>query len=392
MKICIINSVFGQGSTGHIVAQLAKGFIDAGHQCHIIYSRNNTVDNETIHRFYDRFGFYHHVFNALVFDKHGLYSIKQTKAILDLLDKIKPDVVNIHNLHGFYINYPRLFEYLRKHKITIIYTLHDCWSFTGFCSHFTRFGCQEWKTGCSHCRYRDIYPYRILSNSRHNFVLKQQCYNDQMIHLVVPSQWLASMVKQSMWLDTPVSVISNDIDTAIFNTDASADDFDRSRYHLENKKIVLAVASIWTNAKGQHDLVSLAKSLPNTYQLVMIGKAKKHCESIRYIEHANAHQLAQWYRHAFCFVNCSYEDTYPTVNREALACGCPVITYDTGGCKELTNSVHNLVNVGDVEMMAKMICDNRFDRVVTPYEPSNMIQHYLELIDQMGRKAGIANG
>ena len=383
MRIVIINSVYQYGSTGSIVAKLADGFIRAGHQCHVIYSRNDAPESETEHRVYSKLGFYHHVIAGLVFDRHGLYSKTNTQKILQLLATIKPDVVNLHNLHGFYINYPMLFDYLRQHEVPILYTLHDCWSFTGYCSHFTRNGCNQWKTGCQHCTVRDVYPYRLLSNSESNYQLKQSCYQNQKIHLVVPSNWLKSIVAQSMWQDTPVSVIPTEIDTTIFNRDPVDEDFDLAELHLEGYKIVLSVASIWTKAKGEEDLGRLAQLLNDPYRIVMIGKTKNRLPRITYIDHCDAKALSNWYRKAVCFVNCSYEDTFPTVNREALACGCPVITYDTGGCSELCNSPLNVVEPGNIEKIADMIENDTYEHEVSQLNQVDMVATYLQCLNEL---------
>ena len=380
MRIVIINSVYQYGSTGTIISNLAKGFCAYGHECHVIYSRNSTVDDSTIHRFYSPLGFYNHVITGVLLDRHGLYSKANTRKILKKLDEIKPDVVNLHNLHGFYIHYPKLFQYLAQHHIPILYTLHDCWSFTGYCSHFTRSGCMQWQNGCHHCAVRNVYPYRIFSNSERNYLTKQYCYRDQNIHLVVPSNWLKDIVMQSMWKHTPVSVIPTQINTDIFNVDQSKDDLDLSKFQLDGYKIVLSVASRWTQAKGEDDLVHLAQLLSNEYRVVMIGQTRRKMKGITYIDHCDPHGLAQWYRTAYCFVNCSYEDTFPTVNREALACGCSVITYDTGGCKELCNAVENVVKPGDVETIANMITNDRFVHVVKPYVQTDMVQAYLDCL------------
>ena len=380
MRIVIINSVYQYGSTGTIVSNLSKGLADNGHECHVIYSRNNTINGPTIHRYYSPLGFYTHVLAGVVLDRHGLYSKSNTRKILNKLDEIKPDVVNLHNLHGFYINYPMLFQYLQHHHIPILYTLHDCWSFTGYCSHFTRNGCMQWKNGCKHCSVRNVYPYRLFSNSERNYLTKQYCYHNQKIHLVVPSNWLKEIVSQSMWKNTPISVIPTQINTEIFNPDDSGDDLNLSRLQLSEYKIILSVASIWTKAKGEADLWRLAQILSDKYRVVMIGKTKKKMLGITYIDHCDPHELAQWYRVAHCFVNCSYEDTFPTVNREALACGCPVITYDTGGCKELCNATENVVKPGDVKAMAQLIQHNRFIHMVKPYSQNNMVQSYLECL------------
>lgn len=383
MRIVIINSVYQYGSTGNIVAKLMDGFTQAGHQCHVIYSRNEGIENETVHRVYSTMGFYHHVISSLVFDRHGLYSKQNTRKVLDLLDSIKPDVVNLHNLHGFYINYPMLFDYLRQHQIPILYTLHDCWSFTGYCSHSTRSGCEQWKSGCAHCTVRDVYPYRLLSNSKRNFGLKQSCYKNQKIHLVVPSNWLKSIVAQSMWQDTPVSVIPTQIDTSIFNRDPIDTNFDIAEYNLKGSKIILSVASIWTKAKGEDDLAQLAELLDESYRIVMIGKTMHKLPKITYVDHCDARTLSNWYRYADCFVNCSYEDTFPTVNREALSCGCPVITYDTGGCGELCNSQLNVVEPGNIEKIAHLIQTDSYEHDVPELKQVDMVASYLNCLNHL---------
>lgn len=341
MRILIINSVCGIGSTGRICADLAQQFEKDGHEVKIAYGRSGYVP-EKFKKYAVRIGTDFdvklHALRTRLFDTHGFGSKSATKKFLKWADEFNPDLVWLHNIHGYYINIEMLFDWLKSRPQTQVkWTLHDCWAFTGHCSYFTMANCNKWQTQCSNCPQIKTYPSSLYDNSKNNFERKKAAFTGvKNMTLITPSKWLADLAKQSFLKEYPVEVIYNTIDKNIFKPTPS--DF-RKKYNLENKKIILGVASVWEERKGLKDFLKLAQVLDEKYVIVLVGVSDKqiktlpkNCIGIK--RTSSPQELAQIYTAADVFFNPTYEDNYPTVNLEAQACGCPVITYDTGGCRE----------------------------------------------------------
>lgn len=298
---------------------------------------------------------------------HGCFSRLATWAFLRKLPAA-PDVIHLHNLHGWYLNLPMLFRYIKKNRIPVVWTLHDCWSFTGHCPHFTMAKCEKWKTGCHHCpQYRE-YPECLYDHSKMMYGFKKEWFTGvEDLTIVTPSQWLADLVKESFLKEYPVKVIHNGIDLNVFKP--TAGDF-RERYGIpESKKILLGVAFGWGVRKGLDVFVELAKRLdPEQYQIVLVGTDDRTDaqlpENIISIHRTNNQQeLAQIYTAADLFVNPTREENYPTVNMESIACGTPALTFRTGGSPEiLTEDTGCVVDCDDIDGMEReirRICEER---------------------------------
>lgn len=359
MKYLFINSVVGIGSTGRIVADKCREFQAQGHQCVIAYGRvaANCDGIETV-RIGTRLDYRWHGVLTRLFDLHGFGSKWATKKFLQWVKEYDPDVIWLHNIHGYYINIELLFDYLKTCGKTIYWTLHDCWAFTGHCSYFTAVKCEQWKSHCSYCSQLRRYPKCCaMGNVGRNFERKKATFTGvPNLKLIVPSHWLEELVKQSFLQEYPVEVVYNKIDTSVFKPTPS--DF-RERYGLQEKKIVLGVASVWEERKGLNDFIKLAQILDDSYVIVLVGLAEKQIKQmpkrILGIRRTNSPQeLAAIYTAADVFVNPTYEDNYPTVNLEAQACGTQVISYDAGGCEE---TIYNgrTINVGDVHALFSIL-------------------------------------
>lgn len=271
------------------------------------------------------------------------------------------DLIHLHNLHGTYINLPMLFKYIKKKQIPVVWTLHDCWAFTGRCPYFVMSKCDKWKCGCFNCPYPPkSYPPSFLDSTKLMWKLKKKWFTGiENCTIVTPSQWLANLVKQSYLKDYPVRVINNGVDLSIFKPTES--DF-RKRYNLLNKKIVLGVAFGWGRRKGLDVFIELAKKLPDSFQIVLVGTddvvdslLPSNVISIHRTQ--NQHELAEIYSAADVFVNPTREENYPTVNMEALACGTPVITFKTGGSPEIPdNSCGAVINCDELNSTIDVIC------------------------------------
>lgn len=402
MKYLFINVVAGIGSTGRIAAEKCRELQAQGHECVLAYGRaENGCEGIRTHRIGTDRDIKLHGLMTRTLDLNGFCSTKATKEFVQWIREYDPDVIWLHNIHGYYLNVEVLFDYLKSCGKPIKWTLHDCWSFTGHCAYFSAVDCEQWKTGCRKCPQLGTYPAcKGISNVARNYARKKAAFTGVPdMQLITPSKWLADLVKQSYLREYPVEVVYNTIDKAIFKPTPS--NF-REKYGLTDKTIVLGVANLWEERKGLKDFYALAKMLDSSYAIVLVGLNEKQIReltknipgltlresgqgvsvcnpvreperTLRKIDHiltdtvvpqnvqavyevltgnkgTKAHdmqcsilciprtgspqELAAVYTAADVFVNLTYEENYPTVNLEARACGTPVITYDTGGCRE----------------------------------------------------------
>lgn len=363
MKVLFINSHCGAGSTGKICTELAEKFEADGNEVKIAYGRYAYVP-EQYKKYAVRIGSDLEVkinaFLTRITDKEGLYSKNSTKKFLKWAEEFNPDVLWIHNLHSYFLNYEMLFEWIKKRpQMQVKWTLHDCWPFTGHCAHFTVAKCYKWQTECKNCLQKTSYPASfIFSNCNDNFNKKKQAFTGvKNMTIITPSKWLANLVKESFLKEYFVEVIHNTIDTNVFKPTPS--NF-RERYGLENKKIILGVSGVWNERKGFNDFIELSKMLDKNYRIVLVGlndkQLKEIPENIIGIKHTNGQkELAEIYTAADVFVSLSYEENYPTVHLEARACGTPVITYDAGGSSEAGGEDAKVADVGDLKTAFKLI-------------------------------------
>ena len=359
MKILQINSCYGCLSTGKIVKDLENIIIKNGGECKCVFGRSGKV-SENSYKFNSKTDIYIHAAVSRITDKSGMYSRNATKKMIDFIKEYSPDIIHLHNIHGYYLNIEMLFNFLKKYNRPVVWTLHDCWAFTGHCAYFDYAGCSKWKTGCFDCQNKCQYPSAILAdNSKRNYFTKKSLFTGlQNAVVVTPSQWLCDIVKQSFLKNYPIEVIPNGIDTNVFKPTYGSI---KERYKLNDKKIVLGVAGTWDYRKGLDDFISLSGLLPDNYRIVLIGlsdeQIKKLPDRIIGIKRtSNAAELAEWYTAATVFVNPTYEDNYPTVNLEAQCCGTYVISYDTGGCGEtIADGCGVVVRRGNIDELSKAI-------------------------------------
>ena len=352
MKVLFINSVCGILSTGRICADLAEGFRTQGHQVKIGYGRGSLPERcrEYGVKIGSDLGVRLSGVHTRLTDRHGFANRRATAKFLRWAEEFDPDLLWLHNLHGYYIDVEQLFQWIKSRpQMQVKWTLHDCWTFTGHCAHFTYARCDRWKTGCHHCPERKQYPAALRDNSRRNYLAKAETFTGVAnMTLITPSRWLADLTRESFLREYPVEVCHNTIDETVFRpTDGAF----RVQHGLEGKRLVLAVASAWGERKGLPDLIRLSEMLPENYAVVVVGLTPKQKESlpspmVGITRTHNATELAHIYTTCDVFVNPTYEDTYPTVNLEAKACGTPVITYRTGGSVESVPE-ENVVEVGD---------------------------------------------
>ena len=354
MKILQINSVCGIRSTGRICTDLADVLEQNGHECKIAYGRETVPEKYRKYavRIGSDFDVNLHALQSRIFDNAGFGSRRATEKFIEWVKEYDPDVIHLHNIHGYYINIEVLFNYLAKADKPVVWTLHDCWTFTGHCAHYSYVKCDKWKMGCYNCPQKKSYPSSMLLDaSKKNWLKKKALFTSvRKMTLVTPSKWLANEVKQSFLGDYPVKVIPNGIDLNVFKPTPS--DF-REKNGLVGKKIILGVASTWGPRKGLNDFVELSKILDDNYKIVLVGLSEKQKKElpdniIKITRTNNVRELAEIYTAADILFNPTYEDTYPTVNLEAQACGTPVVTYRTGGSIESVPE-ENVVEQGDLK-------------------------------------------
>lgn len=364
MNIVQMNATYNVGSTGKIMSDLndvvcrtgSNGFMVSG------YYHKSNIDNLycTSHN-NPLWEIKKNLLISRITGTMGYRYLDRTESAIHWIDEKNPDIIHLHNIHGNWIHLETLFNYIKKRKIPVVWTLHDCWAFTGRCSHFELCGCNKWKSQCYNCVNTKVYPITyFFDKSKKMFLDKKKWFSGiENMTIVTPSKWLADYVKQSFLGDYPIEVIHNGIDINMFSPSEN-----KSKYCncVGNKKIILGVASSWSQTKGLFDFLKLDSLIKHDqYQIVMVGLNEKQLrllpKSIIGISRTNNQkELVDLYSDAFVFVNPTYQDNFPTTNLEALSCGTPVITYNTGGCPEaVTQQVGAVIKKGDVEGILKAI-------------------------------------
>lgn len=383
MKVFEINTGFISGGPPRVMNGVCDALINRGDDCMVAASRGEMRKDIKSVRVGGKYSPYVNALSARLFDNVGFTAERATKKLIKEIKAYDPDVMHLHNLHGYYLDIEVLFDYLKSADKKVIWTLHDCWAFTGHCAHFDYANCYKWETGgCENCPQKKEYPKSIfLSRSKNNFARKKRAFTGvKDLTIVTPSNWLKNLVKRSFLKDYKVVTIYNGIDLDKFKPIKSDV---LKRYGLENKKILLGVANVWTEKKGFKDFIKLAEVLPDDYKIVLIGVTKKQIKTLPanilgLQRTGSIQELCEWYTAADKFINLTYEDTYPTVNLEAQACGTPVITYKTGGSVESVPS-ENVVPQGDFTAVLSLIGKNL--KVAEKIDTVNdMLSGYLNLL------------
>ncbi len=355
-----INVVVNWGSTGHIAEDIGRMVLLKGWKSCIAFGRNERPSQSQLIKVGTKWDMVCHGLQTRLLDRQGLASARATRELLKQMDAIKPDIVHLHVIHGYYLNYPLLFCYLRRQKIPVVWTMHDCWSFTGHCAYYTAEKCNRWQTGCHHCPQLEAYPRSLWADrSMKNWQEKREAFASlERLTLVPVSNWLAGELGKSFLGGKPIVCIHNGVDTDVFRIKESDV---KQRLGIAGKKMLLGVASVWDKRKGLDDFCRLSEVLPPEYALVLVGLSKKQIESlpesvIGLSRTENVQQLVELYSAADVFLNPTWEDNFPTTNLEALACGTPVITYRTGGSVEvITSDTGYIVEPGDMDGLLEKI-------------------------------------
>lgn len=368
MLVCQINTVAGTGSVGRIAVSLYGACVEHGMEAVVVYGRGHAPEGVGAWKMSGLMDFTCHVLRNFFLGESGFGSVKTTADLLMWLDEVRPDVIQLHNIHGFYINIELLFGWLKKSGIPVVWTLHDCWAFTGHCAYFDYVDCDQWKAGCQSCgQHRSAYPYAIFKdNARVGYRRKKEAFTGVPgLTLVTPSHWLAEKVGASFLREYPVEVIPNGVDLSVFKPGGS------QRERGNSGMLVLGVANIWEKRKGLSYFVRLAGVLPENCHILLVGMGRrqrlalkaKECRGIlprgkvTMLGRTNSRgELARIYSEADVYVNTTLEDNFPTTNLEALACGTPVVTFDTGGSPEsLDANTGFTVQKGNLEKLAEAV-------------------------------------
>lgn len=355
MKIVQINTSCGRGSTGKICLDISQILTRENIENYILYS-NQSNGYELGIKCSDDIYIKAQALKSRVLGNYGFNSNRATKKIIIELERIQPDIVHIHNIHGHDCNLEMLFGYFKKKKIKLVWTFHDCWAFTGYCTYFDMVKCNKWREECYNCPQKSSFSW-LFDNSKELFNRKKRLFEGLDLTIVTPSQWLADVVKQSFLSSYSIEVINNGINLDIFKPIES--DF-KTRIGLKDKKIILGVASVWEKRKGLDVFVELSQRLSDEYKIVLVGadsSQDKIPSNITCIKRTqNQQELAEIYSMADVFVNPTREENYPTVNMEALACGTPVLTFRTGGSPEMLDETCGVVvECDDIDALEKKI-------------------------------------
>ena len=366
MRIVQINMIH-YGSTGKIMMQIAETARNRGDEVLTFstrtYSKVKTNEPQISqgHKLFgSKFSAFLHSLLGKIFAKNGFYSRCATKRLVRKIKKYNPDIIHLHNIHNFCINLPILFNYIKRKNIKTVWTLHDCWAFTGHCAYFDMANCDKWKTGCHNCLHYTDYPKVYKDNTKWLYKKKKELFTGiRDLTIVTPSNWLARLVEQSYLKNYPVKVINNGIDLSVFKPTHS--DF-RQRFNLQDKFVLLGVAFGWDKRKGLDVFVELAKRLDsNVFKIVLVGvnaeTATNLPDNIIAINRTNNQtELAEIYSMADLFVNPTREEVFGMVNAESLACGTPILTFKTGGSPEVIDATcGSVVEKDDIDSLEQEI-------------------------------------
>ncbi len=389
MKVAQINVVCGFGSTGRIVADLSRTMSEQGVENIIAYGLYHS-ELPNAHYIGSRVEFALHDKKSHLLDACGFGSAHATRQLIRLLEQFQPDVVHLHNIHGYYVQVERLFQYLKSKQYPVVWTLHDCWPFTGHCVHFENVGCTRWQTGCGRCPNRREYPASLwLDRSSRNWARKRRAFTGlERCVLVSPSHWLAQLTRSSFLQAYPVRVIPNGISLEDF---APTPGDWKKKMGAQDKRVVLASVKNLHDSKGGAYLPGLARRLGPEFQVWVLGleEAAPGLVALPYLK--DAKELAQVYTAADVFVNPTLEDNFPTVNLEALACGTPVVSFATGGSPEsIGPGCGAVVPQGNEQALAEQVrrwagmdCKAVCTAQAQVYERTAQYQKYLKLYREL---------
>jgi len=362
MRVLQINATVNSGSTGRIAEDIGNVLIQNGHKSYIAAQQTNRPSTSNVIQVGSKLDSYLHALRTRVLDRHGFGSVKASKVFVNEIQEVDPDIIHLHNIHGYYLNIRVLFDFFKMIQRPVVWTFHDCWPFTGHCSYFDAVNCFKWKTECHQCPNIKGYPASWgLDQSRKNFYDKKEIFNGiNNLRIITPSKWLAEHVSNSFLSNYAVQVINNGIDIGAFKPYQNKDEV-KGKWKINRKNIILGVASVWDKRKGLQDFIQLRQLLSKDIEIVLVGISGKDKNTLPdgitgIARTENVQELAELYSAANVFINPTYVDNFPTTNIESLACGTPVVTYNTGGSPEAIDKRTGIVvDKGDIKALATAI-------------------------------------
>jgi glycosyltransferase involved in cell wall biosynthesis len=396
MKILQIDVALNVGSTGKIAENIGEMIIKNGGESYIAYGRDARTSASKSVKIGNKFDQAYHLLMTRLFDQHALHSKNATRKFIKEIEIIDPDIIHLHQIHGYYLNIKELLTFLKKFNRPIVWTFHDCWQFTGHCSYYTRVDCDKWKTECHSCPLIKLYPSSLgWDNSRKNYNIKRNHITPLDNLTIIPvSNWLKSELKQSFLKDMKIKTICNGVDINIFKP--SDGNYLKNKYGLTNKKVWLGVAAYWSGQKGLNDFIELAKLTSEDIQIVLIGltiaeleKIPKNILGLKSTENIN--ELRDFYSMANVFLNPSIAESFGLVTVEAMACGTPVVVYNSTASPELVsietgiivkrNDIIGLYDAAiEITNMGKIkYSKNCIERASTYFNRDKQIKLYIDL-------------
>lgn len=398
MRILQINVTANWGSTGRIAEEIGQMAISHGCKSYIAYGRGNPQSQSRLISIGNDWDMKFHALQSRLLDNHGLISKRATQIFIEKIEEIAPDLIHLHNIHGYYLNYPLLFNYLNRINIPVVWTLHDCWSFTGHCAYYSYISCEKWKTLCYDCPLKKDYPSSwLMDRSEKNYQDKLRAFTSVKRMILVPvSEWLAGEVKQSFLKNYPMQVIHNGIDIDTFIPMQVR----KSDFGFADKFVILGVASVWSPRKGLQDFISLRKKLSNEYVIVLVGLNEKQ---IKYLPKgiigikrtSSVQELTEYYSVADLYFNPSVEETFGLTIAESLSCGTPAVVYNSTACPEIISPETGfIVEQGDVDSVVDIVrrinetgkqqwTSACRERAVRLYNKRERYEEYLQLYEKM---------
>ena len=400
MKLLSINTVATESNApAKIMLGISKEAKKAGIEPYICYGRKSHMaePNFIWYRVGRSYDIYSHTLLSRLGDSEGLHSVRATKRLIEYISSVSPDIIHLHNIHGHYVNYPLLFEFLKHYNCPVVWTLHDCWAYTGHCAYYSTADCQKWKHECSGCPQKKVYPKSyLLDKSKLNYSLKREFFTGvPLMNIVVPSDWLKREVQSSFLCDYPIHVIHNGVDTDTFQP--------IEKSNGNSQKIILGVASTWEDRKGLSDIVALSKMLPSEYKIVLAGMSAKavptELKNVSGLGYLTPQQMAKVYSKVDIFLNTSREETFGMTTIESLACQTPVIVNNKTALPEIVdvygNNVAKVIDTSDTHLLLDSILEmtteklpdsavrQAYQTTVNNYSEAIMCEKYLNLYSEL---------
>jgi glycosyltransferase involved in cell wall biosynthesis len=399
-KLLQINSCVALYSTGQLVENIGKVAISKGWESYVAYGRAARSSQSELIKIGNNRDNILHGMETRLFDGHGLGSKNATRKLIKQINEIKPDIIQLHNIHGYYLNYEIFFKYLSETNIPVVWSLHDCWTMTGHCSHFTLVGCYKWKTECYNCPLKSSYPASWSDKSRRNYRLKKAVFTTlNNVTMISASKWLGGVIKESYLSKYPLKIIPNGIDTDVFLPRTNTNEVKR-KYGLENKFVIMGVGSIWGAEKGLYDYYKLSEILTDNYVIVLVGMSEKQIKNLpkRIIGISrtdSVEELSQLYSVADVITSLSYLEAFGLTPIEGFACGTPAIVYNCTSTPELiTPETGLIVEPGNIDEVVSAIetikkrgklyySENCRKQAIATYKKEDRFGDYIKLYEEI---------